>query len=147
MRRGVDTNVLIYAHMPALPGHEAVRRYLLGELSRPETRLVITPLVLHELIHIITDGRRFDPAVSMSEAVALARLYLTRSNVDCLAIGEEVAIAALELLERYRLGRKRIADTLFAAALLVSGVHELITCNPDDFRVFEELSLTDPRTA
>ena len=42
---------------------------------------------------------------------------------------------------------KRIADTLFAAALLTSGVHDLITCNPDDFRVFEELRLIDPRTA
>jgi predicted nucleic acid-binding protein len=48
--------------------------------------------------------------------------------------------------ERHRLGRKRIADTLFAATLLTHGVTELITCNPSDFRIFEGLTLIDPRS-
>ena len=82
----------------------------------------------------------------MSEAIAVARLYLGRSNVVCVSTDEESAVHCFELLERYRLGRKRLADTLFAATLMRYEVTQLITCNPRDFTVFDELEIIDPRT-
>jgi predicted nucleic acid-binding protein len=145
MRRGIDTNVLIYAHMAESPHHEMVRSYLLHQLAQNDVTLVVTPGILHELVHVITDGRRFDPPVAMKDALAVARSYLDSANVECLSVDESALIHAFELLERYQLGRKRIADTLFAASLLNQGVRELITCNLDDFRIFEELTLIDPR--
>lgn len=146
VRRGVDTNVLVYLHMPSLPEHTQVRRYLLGQLRRPDVRLVLTPHILHEFIHTITDSRRFEPAVSMAEAVAIARLYLGRPNVEMLASDDACLILALQWLENFGLGRKRIADTLFAATLVHYGVEELITSNGDDFKIFPKLRLIDPRT-
>lgn len=145
MKRGVDTNVLIYAHMPESPHHAEVRSFLLDQLSRDDVTLVITPVILHELVHIVTDSRRFDPPLSMSDALALARLYLEHENVECMSLDASAALKAFELMERHRLGRKRIADTLFAASLLGRGVHELITCNPGDFQIFDGLTLLDPR--
>ena len=94
---------------------------------------------------VAEDGRRFDPPVSMAEALAVARLFLGRSNVECIGANETILLEAFDLLERYRLGRKRIADTLLAATLLHHGISELITCNPRDFRVFEGLEVIDPR--
>lgn len=129
MRRGVDTNVLIYAHMPELPHHPGVRSFLLDQLSRSDITLVVTPVILHELVHVVTDGRRFAPPVPMTDALALARLYVGHANVECISLDAFAVIRALDLLEQHRLGRKRIADTLFAASLLNCGVRELITCN------------------
>lgn len=48
MRRGLDTNVLIYAHMPELPDHARVRSFLLDQLEDEGVTLVITPIILHE---------------------------------------------------------------------------------------------------
>ena len=81
----------------------------------------------------------------MAEALAVARLYLGRSNVDCIGVDEAVLVTAFELLERYDLGRQRIADTLFAATLLHHGAEDVITCNPADFRIFDGLEVVDPR--
>ncbi len=134
LRQGLDTNVLIYAQMPSLPDHEVVRRYVIEQLRQREVTLVVTPTVLHEFIHVVTDGRRFEPPVSMSEAIAVARLYLGRSNIECLAVDEAVLQRTLALLERHGLGRKRVADTLLAATLLHHGVNEIVTCNPGDFQ-------------
>lgn len=145
MRRGLDTNVLIYAHMSSLSDHGAVRSYLLDQLADSETTLVLTAGVLHEFVHVVTDDHRFQPAVSMEDALKLARLYLSRKNIENVESDESSLLQAFDLVERHRLGRKRIADTLFAATLLRYGIHELITCNPADFRIFEELSLIDPR--
>jgi toxin-antitoxin system PIN domain toxin len=146
-RRGLDTNVLIYAQIPSLPDHEVVRRYLLEQLKHEEVTLAVTPTVLHEFIHVVTDGRRFEPPISMSEAIAVTRLYLGRSNINCLAINEAVLQDTLALLERHGLGRKRVADTLLAATLLHYGIDEIITCNPRDFEPFEGLRIIDPRAS
>jgi toxin-antitoxin system PIN domain toxin len=145
MRRGVDTNVLVYAHISQSPQHEAVRSFLLGQLAQDDVTLVVTPIILHEFLHIVTDARRFDPPVPMTDALAVARGYLGRANVECLSMDERSLVIAFDLLERHQLGRRRIADTLFAATLLNHGVRELITCNKTDFQIFEELTLIDPR--
>ncbi len=145
MKRGLDTNVLIYAQMPVFPEHKIVRKFLLAQLAISDMTLVVTPSILHEFVHIVTDGRRFDPPVTMVQAIMLARLYLGRNNVDCVSTNESILLEAFNLMEHYNLGRKRIADTLFAATLMHFGIRELITCNPDDFRLFKDLKIIDPR--
>lgn len=145
IRRAVDTNVLIYAHIPSFAEHEVVRAFLLRQLRQQDVRLVVTPGILHEFVHVITDSRRFEPPVKMSEALALARLYLERTNVECVCTDEKTLLQAFELMEEHRLGRKRIADTLLATVLLQNGVSEIITCNPSDFKPFGDLQVLDPR--
>jgi predicted nucleic acid-binding protein len=145
VRRGIDTNVLVYAHLPAFEEHGAVRRFLLDCLGDGNSQLVLTTGVLHEWMHVVTDARRFEPPVSMDEAAAVARSYLGRNNVEVAPMDAAVMELALTLVERHRLGRKRLADTLFAAALMAHGVHEIITCNPRDFECFEGLHVVDPR--
>lgn len=147
MKRGLDSNVLIYAQLGAMEAHGAVRSFLLRQLEDPETQLVITPAILHEFVHIVTDARRFEPPVPISEALAAARIYLGRTNVICLATDQDAVRLAFDLMERHNLGRRRLADTLFAATLLANGVRELITCNPADYQLFSELRLIDPREA
>lgn len=147
MKRGIDTNVLVYAHLASLPEHGGVRNYLEGQLARRDVTLVLTPSVLHEFVHVVTDARRFDPPVGMGEALAIARLYLGRSNVECAATDADAVAAAFDLVDRHGLGRKRLADTLLAATLLRSGVRQLVTCNPADFEIFAGLDLVDPRAA
>jgi predicted nucleic acid-binding protein len=145
LRRGLDTNVLVYGHLASLPEHGVVRAYLEAQLARKDVTLVVTPSVLHEFLHVVTDPRRFEPPVEMGEALALARLYLGRSNVECVATDAAAVSAAFDLVDKHRLERKRLADTLLAATLLRAGVRQLVTCNPADFGVFPGLDLVDPR--
>lgn len=144
MKLGIDSNVLLQAHLPGLDRHELAHRYLNQQLASPGVVLVLTPLVLHEFVHVVTDSRRFDPPVAMTEALSLARGYLGRSNVDCISTDEASLLLALDLMSRHHLGRKRIADTLFAATLLAHGVHRLVTFNVADFKVFEDLTAIEP---
>lgn len=142
----IDTNVLVYAHVPQNAEHERVRAHLRALLNANDVVVCVTSLVMHELIHVITDARRFSPPVSMTEALAIARNYLTASNVECLPVDGPSTLLALGLLEDHALGRKRVADSLLAATLLEHDVTTLVTCNPGDF---EKLGLTliDPRSA
>jgi predicted nucleic acid-binding protein len=131
--------------MPSMPEHAAVRQHLEAKLQDPDTRLVLTPMILHELIHVITDPRRFEPPVDMIEALSIGRLYLGRKNIECLMTGEAETRRAFDLIQRHRLGRRRLADSLFASTLIEAGVTALLTCNETDYRIFEELTVIDPR--
>lgn len=142
---GLDTNVLIFAHMPALAEHEPVRAFLGDLVRRDDTQLAVTPIVLHEFMHVITDARRFEPPVAMTEATALVRSYLNRTNVSCLATTDEALTLALALLDQHHLGRKRIADTLLAATYIVHRVEVLVTCDPADYAIIDGLRVIDPR--
>lgn len=144
MKRGIDTNVLIYAHLPSFEIHSQVHQFLRRQLQDPAITLTVTPGILHEFIHVVTDGRRFENPLRMEEASALMQRYLGRSNISCEVVDERCFQEALRLLQRHRLGRKRIADTLFAATLLRNDVHEIITCNPKDFEIFQGLATIDP---
>lgn len=145
MRYGLDTNVLIYAHLPVFAESRQVRGYLQRGLGDDRCRFAVTALVLHEFVHIVTDARRFDPPVAMAEAVTIAGGYLDRTNVECLPVDERSVRLALERLDALGLGRRRIADTLLASTLVTHGVTEIVTCNPHDFACFDELVAIDPR--
>ena len=145
MKRGLDTNVLVCAHMASLPEHGVVREFLARQLARRDVTLFVTPSVLHEFVHVVTDARWFEPPVGMGEALALARLYIGRANVECVATDAEALAEAFNLVDRHRLGRKRLADTLLAATLLRHGVRQFVTCNRSDFEVFPGLQVIDPR--
>lgn len=144
---GLDTNVLVHAHLPVLTESETARANLLSKLGDDYWQIALTAVVLHEFVHVMTDQRRFNPPVPMASALALATGYLGRPNVDCLSLDGRSLQLALHLLERHRLGRKRIADTLLAATLLRHGVNSIMTCNPSDFAVFNDLEVIDPRNA
>jgi hypothetical protein len=47
----------------------------------------------------------------------------------------------MELMDRLRLGRKRILDTAFAATLEEAGVRHLATLNQKDFEAFDFLEV------
>lgn len=143
-RQAVDTNIFVYAHLASFQEHAAAQNYLHSRLADPESVLVVTPAILHEFVHVITDRRRFEVPVKIEEAIALARLYLNRTNVECLDIGPSSVAMAFSLMEKHRLGRKRLADTLLAATLLEHGVDQLVTRNVADFAVFEHLRVIDP---
>ena len=148
MRVAIDANVLVVAHVPGVPRHEVAREFLRAQMQTSDVSLVVTALVLQEFVHVITDARRFDPPASTTEAIAIAKGYLARTNVECLAIDDESCRVAFELHERHRLGRRRMADCLLAATLLNHGIHRLATFNTRDFSLFAPLRAfePDPRT-
>lgn len=132
----LDTDVLVgWLHRES-EHHAASRRLIEAELADGETRLGLTAQVLFELIHVVTDPRRFETPLSVDEAVDLVRELWQSPDTDRIAAPPRVLPRTLELLQEHRLGRKRILDTALAATLETAGVRRLATWNPGDYRVF-----------
>ncbi len=130
--------------MADAPHHRAVRELFEQEVRWAGRRLGLTPQVLFELLHVVTDPRRFAHPMTMPQALQLVQNLWDAEEVIQLRPTSRVPSRVCELLERYRLGRKRILDTALAATLEAGGIHRVATLNGRDFAVFPFLEVVDP---
>ncbi|MCX6879908.1 MAG: type II toxin-antitoxin system VapC family toxin [Verrucomicrobia bacterium] len=140
---GIDTSFLVAWAIPEHPAHNSCRR-LADEAMRQGRVLGLAPGILAEFIHVVTDPRRFANPLDMAQATAIARFWADASEVAMLPQSQEVAALWCDWLERHRLGRKRLLDTLIAATWHHAGITEVFTLNPADFEVFDAFTVPPP---
>lgn len=144
MRVAIDTDFLVRLSIARHPGMAAAvelrdRHLMAGD------RFALAPQVVTEFIHVVTDVRRFTRPLEMAEALRVAREWCNAREVDLLFPEGDVMNRFFELMETYRLGRKRVLDTCLAATCLAAGISHLITGNASDYEAFEELTLIEMR--
>lgn len=141
---GVDTSGLIPLAIEEHLKRGATEALVADLLEVPETRLAVTPSVLAEFIHAVTDPKRFERPLTMAQAVNWVSQFLSLPQT-ILLMPESPAIPQwLERMRAYRLGRKRTLDTQLAATLTTAGIRRLLTLNPNDFRIFGAFELLVP---
>jgi len=145
MSLGIDTDVLVSWAMVGTPHHDAARRILETEIETRSSTIALTPQVFFEFIHVVTDSRRFERPMEMGQAVSVARdLWDARETIRVLP-APIMLHQVFELLDRLRLGRKRILDTALAVTLSQAGVGRLATFNGKDYHALGLLEVVDPR--
>ncbi len=140
---GIDTDALVHWAMADAPHHQRIRRCFAEEI-RQGGRLGLTLQVLQEFLHVTTDPRRFEHPLSMTEALRLSLELWTAKEVERLVPTARAHDRLCELMERLRLGRRRILDTSLAVTLEAAGITRLATLNGRDFAVFPFLQIVDP---
>jgi predicted nucleic acid-binding protein len=143
MKAGIDTTFLIEAEVIEHPRHEKAKAFKQRFLSSSNT-FALAPQVLEEFIHIITDEKRFEKPLSIREALYRAHYWWNSLEVEQVFKNDHSISWFLTKMEQYKLGRKRILDTMLAATYVTAGVQTIITANADDFAVFKELEVLLP---
>jgi predicted nucleic acid-binding protein len=135
MTHGIDTDFLVAVEIRDHPFHQRADALLRGLLEEGHD-LALAPQTLAEFIHIVTDARRMPQPLSMAEAIGRAEHWWQAAEVLRVFPDGQAVTDFLAWLSRYQLGRKRLLDTLLAAAFRQAGVKRLITNNERDFKVF-----------
>src|SRR5204863_4745253 len=81
----VDTNILVYAHRPDSPFHQAAHRSL-AELVESGNRWAIPWPCIHEFIAIVTHPKVYAPPSTLPEAISQVEAWLECPTLE--AIGE-----------------------------------------------------------
>jgi toxin-antitoxin system PIN domain toxin len=140
---GIDTDVLVHWIMEGAPRHRAARRFVTRQVKRGN-QLGLTQQVVMELVHVVTDPRRFEHPLAMRQAIEAARALWAAPEVVRILPAPGSLERACDLLLRHRLGRKRILDTVLAAVLESAGVEQLASFNGSDYRVFGFIQVVEP---
>ena len=143
MIHGLDTGFLVAAALLEHTEHSAARAALV-RLAAAGDLIAIAPQVLAEFIHVVTDPRRFVQPLDMTAARQLAEQWWTAREVVQVFPGDAAVRQFLAWLRQYSLGRKRLLDTLLAAAYAQTGAQSILTTNPADFAVFGVFTCITP---
>ena len=140
---GLDCNILVQLAIADHPAHQKTLAVVQMEAQRGE-KLVFPSLIATEFLHVVTDERRFNPPLTMNEALQWLGDFLTNPSVGLIQPGSDSLQVTMDWMQQHNLGRKRILDTHFAAILYGHGVTRLLTSNPADFTVFKEIQVVTP---
>lgn len=140
----MDANVLIYSAIKSMPQHKTVRSFFQGRVLTGQLTCAVSFTVLLEFLHVTTDSKRFDFPLTMEESIEIVQNYWNASNWKRLLPAVTTGNRTLDLLQKHRLGRKRLLDAYLVAMLIDNHVNTLITCDRTDFGIFDELDLIDP---
>ena|ERR1017187_9449047 len=132
---GIDANVLVALAVGQHPNHSQAVKAFNRELSSDE-QIVLSSGVAAEFLHVVTDAKRITPAREMAEAIDWLRVWNREVSPSWLSPSEAAIQLWLQWMTEFRLGRKRILDTQYAALLHINNVSRLLTNDAEDFRVF-----------
>lgn len=135
MTHGFDTSFLVAAEVAGHAEHAAARSRL-KELRQAGDNFALAPQVLAEFIHVVTDGNRFTQPLAMAAALTRSNAWWNSPEVVQLWPDEETVRLFFSWMTAHRLGRKRVLDTLLAAAYRSAGITSLLTTNARDFTVY-----------
>jgi len=141
MTHGVDTDFLVAVEILDHP-HHAGAWALFQSLLRTGERFAVVPQVLAEFVHVTTDPRRMSSPLSVDEALLRAERWWNAEEVVRVFPTPDSTRDFLLWMRLHGLGRKRLLDTMLAAAYFHAGVRRLITNNQADYRVLGCLDLT-----
>jgi predicted nucleic acid-binding protein len=134
---GLDTSFLVAAEVAGHADH-VVARTLASSLRIKGDRFALSPQVLAEFVHIVTDARRFASPLTMPQALARAQVWWDASDVERVWPDDSGVAWFFAAMTKHQLGRKRVLDTLLASTFRSAHVTSLLTLNPADFEVFGE---------
>ena len=142
MNVAIDTDFLVRLSVGGHQHHrEAVS--IRDQHLDQQDRFAVSPQVLNEFIHVVTDSRRFAEPLDMDQALGAARFWWEAEEVIPMLPNEGSVQTFFDLMKQHRLGRKRILDTSLAAQCIEAKITHLITSNVRDYRIFPEITIIE----
>ena len=133
---GVDTSYLVALAIREHPHHDRSRALFEDEIVGGTATMAVAAQVLAEFCHVVTDERRFERPLAMTDAVDLCEQWWTAQESRPVTVDADIGSLFLAWMHEHRLGRKRLLNTLLAATYHRAGVVRLASTNWRDFTVF-----------
>lgn len=93
----------------------------------------------NEFVHVITDAKRFENAMTMQRALEICEQWRNLERIRIVFPNETSYTRALTWLSIHNLGRNRLNDTNMVACYVSQGASKIITANPKDFEIIQEI--------
>lgn len=145
MLNALDTTFLVEVEVAGHPHHHWAKTALDALLTRGD-RLAISPQILAEFVHVVTDPKRFSQPLTMTQALARADLWWNGEEVTHVFPTPESTRQYLEWMRTHNLGRKRLLDTHLAATYHTHGIRAILSSNVRDYTIFGCFDVISPPT-
>ena len=133
-----DVNVLVYAHREEIAQHE-VAAEVLTQSARSLSKFAVSELVLSGFLRIVSNSKIFKPATEVTIGLKFCSNLTELDQVVSLSPGSDHFIIFSNLVQKYQLKGKLVADAYHAALAIEYGCTWL-TFDSDFARFKDELN-------
>lgn len=133
---GLDTSFLVALSVREHPSHREATDLFEREVRGSPASIALASQVLAEFCHVITDPRRFERPLEMWEALDLCEQWWNAEECRTVAVEADAGALFLTWMVDFKLGRKRLLDTLLAATYYSAGVVRLASTDWRDFESY-----------
>jgi hypothetical protein len=140
--KGVDTNILVYAHRAESAEHQDALS-LLSELATGNDLWAIAWPSFYEFVRVVTHTQIFTPPSKLEKALAFLESLVASPTLRLLGHGPGHWDWMKQLMEQADARGNLAFDAQIAALFIEHGVSQIIT-KDGDFRRFRELEVYNP---
>ncbi len=133
---GLDTSFLVGLTIREHPAHSACLKLFETGIRGKESSAAICSQVLGEFSHVVTDPRRFSQPLEMGEVLEICNQWWHAAECRVVEPTQHSFPLFVDWMQRHRLERKRVLDTLLAANYHSAGIKQIATTDWRDFRIF-----------
>ena len=133
---GLDTSFLVGLTIREHPAHAACLHLFDSAIRGRESSAAICAQVLGEFAHVVTDPRRFARPLEKDEVLRICSQWWQARECRIVEPTQHSFPLFIDWMQRHRLGRKRVLDTLLAANYHSAGIKKIATTDWRDFRIF-----------
>lgn len=142
---GIDTDFLVALEIRDHVFHKQADALLVRLLDEGH-ELAVAPQVLAEFVHVVTDSKRLKEPLTIDDALSRAEHWWQAKEVVRLYPDGDTVSTWIGWLRDHRLGRKRLLDTMLAAACSAQGIYTLVSNNESDFLIFGKFKVIGYQT-
>ena len=117
---------------------------MVQQMAQSGESMAVVPQVLAEFVHAVTDSRRCTVPLTVSAALERADEIWNATSVVEVFPNATAVSQFLAWMQQYRLGRKRLLDTLLGATYWLAGISSVVTLNRADFEIFGCFTIVEP---
>ncbi len=130
---GIDTSFMLAFEYVQHESHYLVRR--LAARHQHEL-LAVAPQVISEFTHVATDPRRFQKPLELEDALDRAAAWWDADETSLVQPGPSALALFHSWMLQYKLGRKRVLDTMLAATYREAGISVIASIDDRGFSLF-----------
>jgi len=138
----LDSNIVLYAKMDAMPEHQTVSRWLVKTMSDKGSTVAVCETSILSFLRIARNVKVFNPPLPFDEAVAFVTSFLKHRSVQISRTSPEHYIDVAEFMKKHDFGGNLAMDAHLAVLALGSGA-VLATCDKD-FKKVPYLKIFNP---
>lgn len=138
----VETNILVHAHLSALPFHKAAHAALAELAASPAQWCIPWPCV-HEFCAMVSNPKAFNRPLKPEQALSAIDTLRKTSRVKMIGPGPGHLEVLLDVVCASRVSGGAIHDARIAAVCIEHGVDEIWTADRDFLR-FPGLRIRNP---
>ncbi len=141
----LDSNILLYAKMDAMPEHAEVSRWLAATLSNKGNTIAVCETSILSFLRISTNPKVFDPPLPIKQAQSFIESLLNHPSVQISRTSAGHYLELIGFMKKHNFTGNLAMDAHLAVLALNTGA--VLVTRDSDFKKIPYLSIFNPLTA